>query len=137
MAFGKSFKKWVKKGVGLATRFAVSGATMGNSELFGYGKKTGELAGDFIGSLNGANADEANAEARQIALQEAESTRVANQEYYDNIMKRRSQRIADFAGSQVNYTTEQGLLGDYDNESLGDFNPELGTFGIKKKKVTS
>lgn len=75
------------------------------------------------------------AQKAAIAAQETAAKNAADADYYNQIMKSRRQQIADNAGSQTNFTTEEGAFGSFDSANLGGFDPITGAFGRKKKVV--
>ena len=75
------------------------------------------------------------AQKAAVAAQETAAKNAADADYYNQIMKSRRQQIADNAGSQTNFTTEEGAFGAFDSANLGGFDPITGAFGRKKKVV--
>lgn len=144
MGWGKKLRKAVKKvtSIGSSIGKAVD-KTLGTGQLFttiGQGadlnpvSKGAQYAADAATHNDVAKEREKKQEAA-IAAQEAAAKNAADADYYNQIMKSRRQQIADNAGSQTNFTTEEGAFGSFDAAGLGAFDPNTGAFGRKKKVV--
>lgn len=147
MGWGKSFRKIIKK----VTNIVKTGAkAFDNLNPINYAMKkaTGigaeTVADKYAQAANGMaktltpalTAKEKEAEQKAaIAAQETAAKNAADADYYNQIMKSRRQQIADNAGSQTNFTTEEGAFGSFDSANLGGFDPITGAFGRKKKVV--
>lgn len=141
MGWGKAWKK-VKKVANRAVRIGLAGVTAGMSEIGGshsIGSATEKTLGEIDSAVAGLDPVErkkkAEAQKAAIAAQETAAKNAADADYYNQIMKSRRQQIADNAGSQTNFTTEEGAFGSFDSANLGGFDPITGAFGRKKKVV--
>lgn len=141
MGWGKAWKK-VKKVANRAVRIGLAGVTAGMSEIGGshsIGSQTEKTLGEIDSAVAGLDPVErkkkAEAQKAAIAAQETAAKNAADADYYNQIMKSRRQQIADNAGSQTNFTTEEGAFGSFDSANLGGFDPITGAFGRKKKVV--
>lgn len=141
MGWGKAWKK-IKKVANRVARIGLAGVTAGTSEI-GGSHSIGSQAEKALGKIDSAVAgldpvERKKAERAQeiaIAAQETAAKNAADADYYNQIMKSRRQQIADNAGSQTNFTTEEGAFGSFDTANLGGFDPITGAFGRKKKVV--
>lgn len=141
MGWGKAWKK-IKKVANRVARIGLAGVTAGMSEI-GGSHSIGSQAEKTLGKIDSAVAgldpvERKKAERAQeiaIAAQETAAKNAADADYYNQIMKSRRQQIADNAGSQTNFTTEEGAFGSFDSANLGGFDPITGAFGRKKKVV--
>lgn len=141
MGWGKAWKK-VKKVANRAVRIGLAAVTAGTSEIGGshsIGSQTEKTLGEIDSAVAGLDPVErkkkAEAQKAAIAAQETAAKNAADADYYNQIMKSRRQQIADNAGSQTNFTTEEGAFGSFDSANLGGFDPITGAFGRKKKVV--
>lgn len=141
MGWGKAWKK-VKKVANRAVRIGLAGVTAGMSEIGGshsIGSQTEKTLGEIDSAVAGLDPVErkkkAEAQKAAIAAQETAAKNAADADYYNQIMKSRRQQISDNAGSQTNFTTEEGAFGSFDSANLGGFDPITGAFGRKKKVV--
>ena len=127
---GSSVGKFLDKSLGTGHVFT----TVGQAFDLNPGSQALETAVDAATHTNVAKEKEA-AQKATIAAQETAAKNAADADYYNQIMKSRRQQIADNAGSQTNFTTEEGAFGSFDSANLGGFDPITGAFGRKKKVV--
>lgn len=119
----KDVKKEAGKVTGDALRIATAGATMGTSELLGYGKAVGQIGELGMNAVTGElSRQRKEAKANELAAlnaAEAAAKTAADTDYYNRIMKARDKQVAAYLDSQTDLTQEGEALGDYGNTALG------------------
>lgn len=129
-------KKEAGKVTGDVLRLATAGATMGTSELLGYGKTVGQVGELGMNAVTGElSRQRKEAKANELAAlnaQEAAAKKAADDDYYNRVMKARDAQVAAYMDSQTDLTS--------DDEALGNYGKTLGSFGEtalggKKKKM--
>ena len=125
---GSSVGKFMDNTLGTGHFFTTQGQLFDSNPI----SKGTQYATDAATHNDAAKEREKKQEAA-IAAQEAAAKNAADADYYNQVMKSRRQQIADNAGSQTNFTTEEGAFGSFDSANLGGFDPNTGAFGKKKR----